>query len=343
MLCLLYYGISFLAICWETFQETYLLQADKKKEEFFPLMTFAKGRQETRSAAELWQEMQTLIAQETNSQTNNNIESLTDDELVQLIRSNAPLRRLVSLCFSKPNVATVANVSRWKALWPRLLELPPLLSQATANDITIALILPAFREDGRRMLRTLQIAMERCTNALRVQVIIVNAGQCRDMDLVHDFLQQQQCHAKSQIVSYDKGGGRGPTLDYGTNFVAPDVTLLTFLHSDTLMPHHWDKSVRNLWFGKKRRKKVQASAFLFGQDKSPEGLNGGPFPWGIRSVQLLGNARAWALSLPYGDHVLSMPLAYYRHVGGFPDQPIMEDYELMDYWRRRARVRDDGL
>jgi len=62
------------------------------------------------------------------------------------------------------------------------------------------------------------------------------------------------------------------------------------------------------------------------------------YPWGIRAVWFLGNIRAYFFSLPYGDHILSIPASYFRHVGGFPDQPIMEDYELMDLFRRRAKI-----
>jgi hypothetical protein len=95
--------------------------------------------------------------------------------------------------------------------------------------------------------------------------------------------------------------------------------------------------VRSAWSTKKRGL-IQATYFGFDQDTSVDGLDGGRYPWGISSVRLLGNVRAYALSLPYGDHVLSMPLAYYRYIGGFPAQPIMEDYELVDYLRRRSRA-----
>ena len=341
MLCLLYYAVSFATIWWESVRQKYVGIADSRNE-FFPLVTSPKGKPETRSAAALYQEiLQKAVTKEGNVE----FQSLSDDALVKLIRSDADLRRGVSNLFQKSDVATVIkDVPRWKRLWPRLLELPELpKSDGDDSAVMIALILPAYREQGRRLLRTLQTAMARCAEAQRVQIIISNAGQCVDMDLVSDYLATCGSHRSSLTVAYTAGGGRGPTLDYGTRFVSPDVTILTFLHSDTLLPQNWDTSVRRTWYygKKKRRKKVQAAAFLFGQDKSPEGLDGGPFPWGIVGVQLLGNSRAWALNLPYGDHVLSMPVAYYRYVGGFPAQPIMEDYELMDYWRRRARVRDD--
>jgi hypothetical protein len=150
--------------------------------------------------------------------------------------------------------------------------------------------------------------------------------------------------------------------------------ILTFLHADTLLPQDWDVHVQNALALPKndgqehgnvnKRKIVQACAFSFGHDLSEEGLSlyhqsnankdtmpssstsspssSSPllldYPWGIRAVQWLGNCRATYARLPYGDHVISMPDVYFHYLGGFPNQPIMEDFELMDLLRKRARI-----
>lgn len=331
LLCLLYYAYSYVSI---------LFTQKREKQDFFPLMTSPKGVQETRSTAEIFQG---IVKGKLGLPEGSTLSSLSDDELVNLIRQDDELRRQVSALFQQEDVASVvSDLERWKRLWPKLLRLPDL---DPSND-HIALVLPAYREDGRRLARTLRIAMEHCQDPSRVQVIVVDAGQCPNMNLVHDFVGTLK-NQTSRVVEYKDGGGRGPTLDYGCRFVAANIGLITFLHSDTLLPKNWDASVHRTWFGKhaaRRQKKLQAVAFAFGQDKSPEGLDGRTYPWGIEAVQMLGNIRAYVASLPYGDHVISMPLAYYRHVGGFPHQPIMEDYEIMDYWRRRARhVSDETM
>jgi hypothetical protein len=201
----------------------------------------------------------------------------------------------------------------------------------------IALILPAFREDGRRIIRTLKVAMEQAHDPTAIQIIVVHAGQCSYLQQVEDYVQH---YPLSKIVEYQKGGGRGPTLHYGTQFVTNHVVWCTFLHSDTLLPNGWDVEIRKAWntnVQQNHQHYLQATAFWFGHDLSPEGLQeGGRYPHGITAVWVLGNTRAYTSSLPYGDHVITMPITYYRYVGGFPAQPIMEDYEMMDYWRRRA-------
>lgn len=339
MTCLAYYAYSYLSLC-------FLDTTKNKSQDFFPLVTQAAGQTETRSVTELCQIMGQMLHV-------NDVNALTDEQLVLKVRADVELRRVVSALFQQqqPQVSAVVpphQMERFRQLWPRFLALPDLSSSSSNDEPGIALILPAYREDGFRVVRTLQTAIDHCAAATRVQIIIVHAGHCIQMEAVNAFLNEQQrktmIHASSCIVDYTDGGGRGPTLHAGTRHVNDDdnIQLLTFLHSDTLLPRHWDATVRRAWFGRtanqrqQRGKQLQAAAFLFGQDKSQAGLNGGPYPWGIEAVQVLGNVRAYVASLPYGDHVLCMPVAYYRHVGGFPAQPIMEDYQLMDYWRQRA-------
>lgn len=332
LLCLTYYAYSYLSLTFKSTKKA----ANTTSAHFFPLVVQVKGQEETRTTKEMYQELQPHLK-----------DAKDDDErLVARIRNSLTLRRLVTALFQQTNVDLyVSDVERWRRLWPRLMALPPVLKDDKTNATAkIALILPAYKEDGHRLLRTLKVAIDHCLDPSQLQIIVVNAGHCPNLQVVQDFfksLAKSSSFSSSwRIVDYTGGGGRGPTLDNGTQHVDEDISLLTFLHSDTLLPQNWDKHVRKTWTTVrqgKNQKIVTATAFLFNQDKSEDGLNGGPYPWGIEAVQLLGNVRAWALSLPYGDHVLSMPLAYYRYVGGFPHQPIMEDYQLMDYFRQRAR------
>jgi hypothetical protein len=50
------------------------------------------------------------------------------------------------------------------------------------------------------------------------------------------------------------------------------------------------------------------------------------------------NRRTRCRQLPYGDQGLFMTREVFVDVGGFPDQPIMEDYELVRRLRRRGRI-----
>jgi hypothetical protein len=62
------------------------------------------------------------------------------------------------------------------------------------------------------------------------------------------------------------------------------------------------------------------------------------FPPGIRAVETTANLRTHLYSLPYGDQVLSLHARVFHFLGGFPDQCLMEDYELVSLLRRRAAV-----
>jgi hypothetical protein len=139
-----------------------------------------------------------------------------------------------------------------------------------------------------------------------------------------------------QYVLYSAGGGRGPCQNFGAQLARGRY--ITFLHSDTLIPYHWDMKVQNALNRTSRNGSVitHACSFSVGHDVSKEGLGTLPYPYGIRSILLLGNIRAWLFRLPYGDHILSFHTKHFHYIGGFPDQPIMEDYAIMDLLRQRA-------
>ncbi|MEO0490404.1 MAG: glycosyltransferase, partial [Cyanobacteria bacterium J06659_2] len=56
-----------------------------------------------------------------------------------------------------------------------------------------------------------------------------------------------------------------------------------------------------------------------------------PVEWGVRW-------RSHLFQLPYGDQGLFMKRKVFDTVGGFPDLPIMEDFELIQQLRRNGRV-----
>jgi rSAM/selenodomain-associated transferase 2 len=59
-----------------------------------------------------------------------------------------------------------------------------------------------------------------------------------------------------------------------------------------------------------------------------------------RLVAGWANLRSRLFQLPYGDQGLLLPAALYRSVGGYPDQPLMEDVALARALRGRLRMID---
>jgi hypothetical protein len=146
------------------------------------------------------------------------------------------------------------------------------------------------------------------------------------------------------------GGGRGPALNLGA--VCSQGRMLVFVHSDCQLPADWDAKIASRIL---KDPTVSATSFLLGIDcsgtswiKSLFGLGftastddsaaftSEQYPWGILAVQLMVNLRTYFLRMPYGDQGIAMRSSYFAYVGGFPNQPIMEDFDLMSYLRERS-------
>jgi rSAM/selenodomain-associated transferase 2 len=60
--------------------------------------------------------------------------------------------------------------------------------------------------------------------------------------------------------------------------------------------------------------------------------------WGLRWVEWGVNVRSRLLQLPYGDQGLFLRAEVFDKMGGFPDLPMMEDFELVRRLRQVGRV-----
>ena len=101
---------------------------------------------------------------------------------------------------------------------------------------------------------------------------------------------------------------------------------LLFLHADTHMPHAADVTI--------------AAALA----RAPSDLAWGRFDVRIagqarllRLIAALMNLRSRCSGIATGDQGLFMTRAAFNAVGGFPDQPLMEDIEISKRLRRLAR------
>jgi rSAM/selenodomain-associated transferase 2 len=114
--------------------------------------------------------------------------------------------------------------------------------------------------------------------------------------------------------------GRGGQLARGAG--AASAPWLLFLHADTQLAPGW------------------AEAALTHMNTCPD--RAGYFRLAFRSdasasrrVAAWANWRSRVLGLPYGDQGLLMSRALYDAVGGYPDQPLMEDVEIARALRGR--------
>ena len=228
-------------------------------------------------------------------------------------------------------------------------------SETSHCPFRISVILPAFREHGSHLATKLNNALQMAHKPEEVEVIVVDAGECKDLDMLLSSNNQSSTKnwGNTIIAPFHSGGGRGPCLNFGA--ATASGRILTFCHSDTALPYHWDTSIvstlehgdsDNLPTSILGAARANSCAFSFGIDQSREGLSM-PFtsscsklyyPPGIRAVETTANMRTHLYSLPYGDQVLSLHACVFRFLGGFPDQCLMEDYELVSLLRRRAAL-----
>ena len=312
--CLVYYGCAYAASS---------LRPSTKR---LPLVTHVPQEEDS------WQELCRKIQNELSEKAASS--SCTSKELTEAIRSNESLRRRVSrFMMIAPRENELSR--QLDSIWMDLLRLP---HRKEAQAFELSLILPAYREAGSSVAATLQNALEGCDHPKSIQVVVVDAGYCTG--LIEALQQQAQKWGQLDIVEYREEGGRGPCLNCGA--ASAGGAILTFLHSDTLLPNHWDSKIKKT-LASRDGKTTHACAFSFGHDTSNQGLRGLPYPWGIGAVRFLGNVRASLFQLPYGDHVISIPASYFHYLGGYPNQSIFEDYVLMDLLRKRATVLPERL
>jgi rSAM/selenodomain-associated transferase 2 len=114
--------------------------------------------------------------------------------------------------------------------------------------------------------------------------------------------------------------GRGPQQNAGAAAAAAEV--LFFLHADTLPPAGAAEAIRRAL----RDPAVVGGCFRLRFDR--------PGPW----LDLYAACSAWESGLTtFGDQGFFMRRTAFEAVGGFPDQPFLEDVELRRRLRRLGR------
>ncbi len=117
--------------------------------------------------------------------------------------------------------------------------------------------------------------------------------------------------------------GRAPQMNFGASVATGEYLL--FLHADTLAPAGYPALVRAAL----ERPGIAAGAFQFALE--------GDFP-GRSLIEAVTNWRARRLQMPYGDQGLFVRRELFENLGGFPEQSLLEDYELVRRLRRCGRI-----
>lgn len=181
----------------------------------------------------------------------------------------------------------------------------------------ISIVIPVLNEADR-----IRSTLTTVQNATNVEVIVVDGGSQDETVAIVQSLGIQVLSAM----------GRARQMNAGAMVATGDILL--FLHGDTRLPAGFDTMVRQA-LGKYRQAGTPlsqnsiAGAFELGIE--------GHF-WGRVAVEKLVNWRSHVLGMPYGDQAIFLKASVFHEIGGFPEIPIMEDFELMLRLRRLGRI-----
>jgi rSAM/selenodomain-associated transferase 2 len=176
-------------------------------------------------------------------------------------------------------------------------------------SLKISIIIPTLNE-APRIARTINTAR----NAKNIEIIVADGGST-------DGTTEIATSLGVRVISTNPG--RAVQMNAGATAAAGDILL--FLHADTLLPSGFDNWAR-LALTKPR---TVAGAFeLAIDDRNPS----------LRLVEFGVNWRSRWLQMPYGDQAIFLPAATFDKIGGFPDLPLMEDFELLRRLHRFGRI-----
>lgn len=173
----------------------------------------------------------------------------------------------------------------------------------------ISVVIPALNEAG-----SIATMVRRAQQAENVEVIVVDGGS---RDGTPRFARSAGAMVLMSSPPRARQMNAGATASSGE--------ILLFVHADTTLPEGYAEHVRCCL----TKPKVVAGAFELRID-APHGT--------MRIMEQVANWRSRFLKKPYGDQALFMTAATYRAVGGYPDLPIMEDYEIVRRLGKKGNI-----
>jgi rSAM/selenodomain-associated transferase 2 len=174
----------------------------------------------------------------------------------------------------------------------------------------ISIIIPVLNESAN-----VQRAIDSTRPSENVEVIVVDGGS------IDDTCQVAQSKGVKVMASL---AGRSRQMNLGAAAATGDILL--FLHGDSRLPLGFDQLIRETM---SVAQPPIAGAFSLGIDAS-----GRSFRWVEQGV----NWRSRFCQMPYGDQGVFLLEKVFQELGGFPDLPIMEDFELVRRLRQRGKI-----
>jgi len=174
----------------------------------------------------------------------------------------------------------------------------------------ISVVIPTLNEEAH-LARALEIVQSR-----NVWEIIVVDGGSNDSTVPI---------AKAFGTSVlQTGKGRALQMNAGADQATGDILL--FLHADTLLPKRFDENI----IACLQPSKVSLGAFQLCIDTPGRAY---------RFIEKCVECRSKMFKRPYGDQAMFIRRKTFDSLGGYPDMPVLEDYELVRRARKIGKIR----
>jgi len=186
----------------------------------------------------------------------------------------------------------------------------------------ISVVIPAYNEE--RVLPGTLAAL--FTQAGDYEVIVVDGGSTDGTrQVLHRFefcapSSRVTCHSSRLALEAPKG--RASQMNVGAKQARGEWLL--FLHADTVLPPEAIQRLNEM----EADQTIQAGGFMhrFSGDD-----------WRLRLISFLDNFRCTRSRIIYGDQALFVRRRLFEQLGGFPDQPILEDVAFCERLIKMAR------
>lgn len=184
----------------------------------------------------------------------------------------------------------------------------PVWERAQAAQ-RLAIVVPALNESER-----ISATLSRIQPAKNTEIIVADGGSTDDTVTLAEAAGARVVHAP-----------RGRARQMNAGAWASDAPLLLFVHADTVLPPDFAGQVRRGLASEE----VALGAFRLAIDGRGTGY---------RWLEWAANLRSTWGQMPYGDQALFVRRSLFASVGGYPEQPALEDYDLVRTLARRGRI-----
>ncbi|CAD5919890.1 MULTISPECIES: TIGR04283 family arsenosugar biosynthesis glycosyltransferase [Planktothrix] len=170
----------------------------------------------------------------------------------------------------------------------------------SSESVKISIIIPVLNEA-----ENIGLVISSIQRAENIEVIIIDGGSQDNTVKIAENL------GVKVIVT---NRGRALQMNAGAKIATGEILL--FLHGDTQLPLGFETEVRETFINSN----IIAGAFQLK-------INGDQLS--LRVIEKTVFWRSKYLQMPYGDQAIFIKAITFGEIGGFPEQPIMEDFELI--------------